>query len=174
MPLLGFRGFLRRSIIPPFFRFSLYHSILLAFRVTRGILGSSVITVMASFIWSVFQMHCRLFIKLPEQYIQCLHEGLNLDCGSVTSQRKLVTLWHWRREWATTQHDHTWSLENLYPEVIKLQFFITLTGLMRDNNSLHTKEIYNARQKSLAHLDQTAQRYVDKIYVSIVSRLLNS
>ena len=43
---------------------------------------------------------------------------------------------------------------------------------MRDNyNSLHTKEIYNARQKSLAHLDQTAQRYVDKVLLMVLQTL---
>ena len=42
---------------------------------------------------------------------------------------------------------------------------------MTDNNSLHTKDIYNARQKSLAHLDQTAQRYVDKVLLMVLQTL---
>ena len=35
---------------------------------------------------------------------------------------------------------------------------------MTDNNSLHTKKMYNPQQKFLAHLGQIAGRYVDKVF----------
>ena len=46
------------------------------------------------------------------------------------------------------------SISQSNTEVTKLQFFLTLAGLMTDNSSLHTKEmyIYNPQQKSLVHL----------------------
>ena len=108
MPLLGFRGFFRHSMthyssIPPFLRSTIF----LLLPSSVGYWGCSVITVMASFIWSVFQMHCRLFIKVSEsirmlffldiKLILMIQSQLSLF---VSRDEEMKCLWfYFDREW---------------------------------------------------------------------------